>query len=572
MLTQRSRLPARARLRIDAMPTFKLIGARRGLALPRSRSTVIVLVLLLTLGLAGMLAYAAQQAARSHRATAENVLRDYAAFATWEFSRATKRELSNIFSVALARLSASGETPAELPHALNAVRNGTDSCSGGPSPGTIRGVFRVDLPRGAVTETGEPLPAAVRDRLTRAYDEIRVHARNYDCPILSIAHDLNGRPVPVIWQVLWKRGGEPREILGFEAAPEFLTSAFERILRASPLLPPSLAAADRANTMLSVRVAEAAGPELFASAREWSPYSHEDTLDETFGALHVSVALRPAVANSLVIGGLPRERLPLLFGLLALTAGLIIVALVQLRRESELARLRSDFVAGVSHELRTPLAQIRMFSETLLLGRVRSPEEGQRSLEIIGRETQRLTQLVENMLYFSRAERRVPCAAATPTSLDVLVRDVVEGFEVLAQARRATVVPCIASGLTAEIDPGALRQVLLNLLDNAIKYGPEGQTVRVSVAGTEEGARITVEDEGPGIAMTDAERIWEPFWRLPRAESTSVGGSGIGLAIVRQLVRLHGGRTWAERADSGGARFVVVLPATRSASTPDVAA
>lgn len=213
----------------------------------------------------------------------------------------------------------------------------------------------------------------------------------------------------------WRRTAA---ILGFEADPELLTSAFEHVLRASPLLPPSLAGADRANTLLSVRVAESTGDELFASSGEWSPYSHEDTLDQAFGSLRLAVALRPAAATSLVIGGLPRERLPLLVGLLALAAGLMIVALVQLRRESDLARLRSDFVTGVSHELRTPLAQIRMFTETLLLGRVRSAEEGQRSLEIIGRETQRLTQLVENVLCLSRAERRVARIAPTITSVD----------------------------------------------------------------------------------------------------------------------------------------------------------
>src|SRR5206468_1637555 len=107
------------------------------------------------------------------------------------------------------------------------------------------------------------------------------------------------------------------------------------------------------------------------------------------------------------LGGLPQSRLPLLLGALGLTAGLIVTALVQLRREYELARLRTDFVSGVSHELRTPLAQIRMFSETLLLGRVRSEEEGRRSLEIIDQEARRLTHLVENLLHFSRSERQV---------------------------------------------------------------------------------------------------------------------------------------------------------------------
>src|SRR5207244_712328 len=136
-------------------------------------------------------------------------------------------------------------------------------------------------------------------------------------------------------------------------------------------------------------------------------FSARDTVEVMMGGMQVAVALRPELASKLVIGGLPRSRLPLLLGALGLTAGLIVTALVQLRREYELARLRTDFVSGVSHELRTPLAQIRMFSETLLLGRVRSEEEGRRSLEIIDQEARRLTHLVENLLHFSRSERQV---------------------------------------------------------------------------------------------------------------------------------------------------------------------
>lgn len=131
----------------------------------------------------------------------------------------------------------------------------------------------------------------------------------------------------------------------------------------------------------------------------------------------------------------------------------------------------------------------------------------------------------------------------------------------------------VEDDVIAEVDAGALRQVLLNLLDNAVKYGPEGQTVRVTATHTEHDARITVEDEGPGIDAPNVERIWEPFARLSSADSTAVGGSGIGLTIVRQLVTLHDGRTWVERAPSGGARFVVTLPTPRRCrSTPDVAA
>jgi signal transduction histidine kinase len=256
---------------------------------------------------------------------------------------------------------------------------------------------------------------------------------------------------------------------------------------------------------------------------------------------------------------LPRERLPLVIGLLTLTVGLVVVALVQLRREAELSRMRSDFVSGVSHELRTPLAQIRMFSETLLLGRVRSPTEGRRSLEIIARETQRLIQLVENVLLFSRGERSAPRLSRQAAPLAPIVADVVEGFAPLASARQVQLTTTLDETVSANVDAAALRQILLNLLDNAVKYGPAGQQVTVALALEGNHARVFVDDEGTGVGESDADRIWQPFNRLART-ADATGGTGIGLAIVRQLTDLHGGRAWVERAPSGGARFVVELP------------
>src|SRR5439155_6161105 len=181
------------------------------------------------------------------------------------------------------------------------------------------------------------------------------------------------------------------------------------------------------------------------------------------------------IADKLVIGGLPRSQLPFVLGVLLLTAGLIVTALVQLRREYDLARLRTDFVSGVSHELRTPLAQIRMFGETLLLGRVRSETERRRSLEIIDQEARRLTHLVENLLHFSRSERQTHRVAPAPTWMAPLVRSVVEAFAPLATPRRARLRTDLAEGVVAAVDAEAFRQMLLNLLDNAVKYGPEDQ-------------------------------------------------------------------------------------------------
>ena len=145
---------------------------------------------------------------------------------------------------------------------------------------------------------------------------------------------------------------------------------------------------------------------------------------------------------------------------------------MQLRRESELARLRSDFIASVSHELRTPLAQVRMFAETLLLGRVRSEEERLRSLQIVDQEARRLTHLVENILQFSRAERQAIRLAPVPSELASQVTEAVEAFAPVARSRHVVVQTALENDVVCVVDPAALRQILLNLLDNAVKYGP----------------------------------------------------------------------------------------------------
>jgi signal transduction histidine kinase len=369
---------------------------------------------------------------------------------------------------------------------------------------------------------------------------------------------VNGDNLALVWRPIHDTKDAPIGMVGFVSDTSFVANAIERILKQNPLLPPSLMqTANASNAALVVRVATPEGNPLFSSAEDWSDYSASQSLQKDLGDLKLSVALRRDVAARLVIGGLPRERLPLILGLLTLTAGVMFVAFVQLRREAELSRLRSDFVSGVSHELRTPLAQIRMFAETLLLGRVRTDSEARRSLEIIGRETQRLERLVENVLLFARGERRSQQLVREPTRLAPLVMDIVESFAPVAAARESRVTATFDDAIVADVDPGAIRQIVLNLLDNAVKYGPTGQTVSVILRLVQDRVQFVVEDQGPGIDPRDAERIWHPFDRLSRSASVT-GGAGIGLAIVRQLTTLHAGRAWVERAPRG-ARFIVEI-------------
>jgi signal transduction histidine kinase len=406
-----------------------------------------------------------------------------------------------------------------------------------------------------LASTGEALPAHARGLLSDALANVRAGRLQMDCPLLRI--DLqDGKPYAMAWSVPSSTRAGNRPIVGFVADPTLVTDLFARIAKESPLLPPSLGGETR--ELLSVRVSNRDGRQLFASSPAWSEYASGNVLESELGDLRVGVALRPAAANRLIIGGLPRNRVPLLIGLLVLTTGLGVIALVQLRRERELVRLRADFMSGVSHELRTPVAQIRMFGETLLLDRVRSAEERRRSLAIIVQESQRLTHLIENVLQFARADRGASLVTPKPRRLDALLNEILDGFEPLARSKRTTIARAIDEQIRVPVDAGALRQIVLNLLDNALKYGPTGQTITVTSRCGDGSARIAIEDEGPGVPLADTARIWEPFYRVT-SHAASTGGTGIGLAIVKQLVELHHGRAAVDRG-ARGARFVIELP------------
>ena len=284
-------------------------------------------------------------------------------------------------------------------------------------------------------------------------------------------------------------------------------------------------------------------------------------LGPRYASLRLGVALVTDDPGALVADGVPRSRLFALFGLLVLMAGLVVAAVLQLRREHELARLRADLTAGVSHELRTPLAQILLFGETLMLERTRSDRERRAAAEIIVREARRLMHLVENALHFTRADRDLLEPSSELLDLGAVTREILVAFAPLAWTAKVTLREEIDAPAPALVDGAAYRQIVLNLLENAVRYGPPGQTVTVRVERLDTAARLAVEDEGPGVPIADRDRIWVPFVRLTNGRR-GTNGTGIGLAVVRDLTARHGGRAWVERAERGGARFVVELPSS----------
>lgn len=288
--------------------------------------------------------------------------------------------------------------------------------------------------------------------------------------------------------------------------------------------------------------------------------------DSSF-CLDMGAHLRADVAGSMVAKAMPKTGRWLLVGLLALAALLALSAALFLREQQQLVQAQDEFVSAVSHELRTPLTQIRMFSETLLLDRAKSPEQAKRWIGVINRESERLGHLVESILRFARSERRALPLTREVTDLAQLARDVVQGFLPVAASRGVTVRTRLPTAALAFVDAGALRQMLLNLLDNAVKYGPMGQTVTLELgSGARHAVEFRIDDQGEGVPVADRQRIWDPFERLNPGDGT-VGGSGLGLSVVRTLSERHGGTAYVSDAPSGrGARFVLVLPVGLTAS------
>jgi signal transduction histidine kinase len=221
--------------------------------------------------------------------------------------------------------------------------------------------------------------------------------------------------------------------------------------------------------------------------------------------------------------------------------------------------MRGDFVENISHELRTPLAQMRVYLETLRLGRFTTDEQRAWSIANAERETRRLEHLVERVLRFSRSARFGDDDEPSPVDVAAETVRIVDEFRPLADARKAHIETDVTAVPSVALRPNALRHVLLNLLDNAVKYGPSGQTVRVRVHTLGDEVRIEVTDAGPGVPLAERESVWRAYRR-----GKTVGhmaGSGIGLAVVRDVVGQHAGRAWiADAPGDCGTRFVVAFP------------
>ncbi|MBL9106253.1 MAG: PAS domain-containing protein [Myxococcales bacterium] len=228
-----------------------------------------------------------------------------------------------------------------------------------------------------------------------------------------------------------------------------------------------------------------------------------------------------------------------------------------------LERVRRDFVANVSHELRTPVSVIRLNAETLLDGALEKPEVARKFLEAQMRNADRLSALVSDLLEISRIEAGTYAVHSDVVAVLPVLERTIDSVERLAQEKNLTIVCDAPANLAVWADAHALEQVLVNLVDNAVKYTPGGGRIRVGARAEGERVCITVEDNGPGIEPRHRARVFERFYRVDKGRSREVGGTGLGLAIVKHLAEAMDGSVGVEPASPQGSIFWVRLAAAQ---------
>ena len=266
------------------------------------------------------------------------------------------------------------------------------------------------------------------------------------------------------------------------------------------------------------------------------------------------LSLIAPMAREVLATVIPLER-PLADG------GRFVVVLSDRTRERMVERMRADFVANASHELRTPLTSLIGFIDTLRGPAADDPPAQSRFLGIMAEQAQRMNRLIDDLLSLSRIELNEHQPPAARVEVAALLRRVIEVFEPRLEARRIRLELVVPETLPAVIgDPDQLDQVLQNLLDNAIKYGRDGGTLRVTAQAVAGHVSVAVGDDGAGVPRAQLPRLTERFYRADKHRSRAVGGTGLGLAIVKHIVSRHRGRLTIESTEGVGTTVTFTLP------------
>ena len=314
------------------------------------------------------------------------------------------------------------------------------------------------------------------------------------------------------------------------------------------------------------------GPEdkALATSAGWGKGKPEvsHNLDEVFRGLALGIKFQGTTVNA--IGRRWVLQAFLILGALSvlLVAGLAL-AYRSVRREVELARLKSDFVSNVSHELRTPLSLIWLYAETLELGRIKTREKKEEYYRIIRKESERLTALINNILDFSRIEAGRKEYDFRETDIAELVRNTLDAYRYQIEQQGFAFEQRIDSDIpTMNVDREAIARALVNLVNNALKYSGAEKFLAVKLYRANGVLKLEVVDHGIGIARRDQSKIFEKFYRTGDPLVHNTKGSGLGLSLVRHITHAHGGEVEVESAPGKGSKFTLSLPLAAAAQQP----
>lgn len=244
----------------------------------------------------------------------------------------------------------------------------------------------------------------------------------------------------------------------------------------------------------------------------------------------------------------------------------VVCVLRDVTEEERIEEERKQFVSNVSHELRTPLTSMRSYIEALIDGAWKDEELAPRFLDVAQSETDRMIRMIQDLLHLSRIDSGKSQLNEELLDVKALFAQVLNRFEMLLDSEEyrdnnyTLEYKLLDEGVFVDIDPDRIIQVFDNVLNNAIKYSPNGGTITSTMDITDEQVIISVKDEGMGIPEEDLDHIFDRFYRVDRARSRAMGGTGLGLAISHEVVEQHGGKIWAESVEGKGTTFYIALP------------
>jgi signal transduction histidine kinase len=355
------------------------------------------------------------------------------------------------------------------------------------------------------------------------------------------------------------KGSVSLGMVGFD--PEYLRNTFFPAVMTDVLSSKNgVLKADASPPAMMVRPLKSYTPWITSSSWDGGRPEMERPLGDIFQGLVFGIKY-PGTTIDEIGAKILRNNYIILAALSLVMAGGVFLTYRNISREMKLARLKSDFVANVSHELRTPLALIRLYAETLELGRLTAQEKYQEYFRIIREESERLTALINNILDFSRIEAGRKEYEFKETNLAELVRTTLDSYRFQIEQNGFAFEENISGDIPpVNVDREAIARSLLNLVNNALKYSKDQKYIGVSLYRANGSVKLEVQDRGIGIAAAEQDKIFEKFYRCGDPLVHNTKGSGLGLSLVRHIAQAHGGNVTVESVPEKGSKFTIALP------------